>query len=93
MKSNGSGCKEFSYPIWSIFLVIQIVLEPSLIKIYYIVNGIVIFDLSGVFVSIINVKLLLFLNGYNSPAKEFREVEYHISDKDSLDWCVPTVCK
>ena len=46
-------------------------------------------DLTSFFVIIINVNLLLFLIGYNSPVKNWRKVEYYISSRYKLIWCGP----
>ena len=87
LESNCTVYKDFCGYIWSLFNIIQFLLDASHFHIYQITNCVVMRDLPIFLSNIINVYLPLLCCGYNSPLYDSRKVEYQVSTKDRLDWC------
>ena len=87
LESKCTYYKDFSYSIWSLFLIIYFLVDASHFHIYYISNCVVMCYSLAVFLDIINIHLSLFLSGYNLPVHNKCKVEYNLSDKDRFSCC------
>ena len=87
LESNCTVCKYFFGSIRFLLIIIYFVVNASHFHINLIDYCVVMCDLPIVLLNIINILFSLLNIGYNSPVYDWREVELHVSYKDSLAWC------